>query len=249
MDLQTTAGLILLVIAFSLLVLLYVFTSPARRRTWRVITPFRRLRRSIGLAVEQGTRAHISLGSASITEPESASALVGLASLERISEISSVSDRPPLATSGHGTLALLSKDSMKAAYQKTNVPELIDPDSAILAGPTPLSYIAGTIPLVHTENISANILVGDFGPEVALLAQAAGRENQFLLAGSNSLPAQAVMYASAQEPLIGEELFALPTYLEAGRIYESSLLAQDMLRWILILALLAGSVLVFTGVL
>ena len=102
---------------------------------------------------------------------------------------------------------------------------------------------------MHTENISANILVGDFGPEVALLAQAAGRENQFLLAGSNSLPAQAVMYASAQEPLIGEELFALPTYLEAGRIYESSLLAQDMLRWILILALLAGSVLVFTGVL
>ena len=47
------------------------------------------------------------------------------------------------------------------------------------------------------------------------------------------------MYATAVDTLIGEELFAIPAYLNAGPFHRASLQIQDILRWILI-AVLAG---------
>jgi hypothetical protein len=82
---------------------------------------------------------------------------------------------------------------------------------------------------------------------VALLTDAAERQNEFTLAASDSFAAQAVMYASAREPLIGEELFAVPAYLQSGPVYQASLRAQDVLRWLLVAALLGGSILAFLG--
>jgi hypothetical protein len=57
-----------------------------------------------------------------------------------------------------------------------------------------------------------------------------------------------VLYAAAQEPLIGEELFSVGAYLGAGSSHAASLTVQDILRWLLILFLLGGSVLKIVGV-
>lgn len=219
--------------------------QPRARVVLRPIQAMKRLRRAIGLAVEDGSRLHVSLGESSIISPTNASALAGLSTLERIGSLSSVSDRPPVATSGDGTQALLSQDTLRAAYRIANVPDQYDPAQARLTGPTPFSYAAGALPVIYDEHVSANILIGNFGPEVALMAEAADRQNEFTLAGSDSLAAQAVLYGTAREPLIGEELFAVPAYLNAKPIYRAALRAQDILRLILILVLIGGAVLVF----
>jgi hypothetical protein len=235
--------------------LMFFFSLPERsqsrrkqkarsRVALRPIPAMQRLRRAIGLAVEDGSRLHVSIGESSIISPTNASALVGLSTLERIGSLSSLSDRPPVATSGDGSLAILSQDTLHAAYRIANVPDQYEPAQARLTGPTPFSYVAGTLPVIYDERVSANILVGNFGPEVALLAEAADRENEFVLAGSDSIAAQAVLYGTIREPLIGEELFAVPAYLQAGPIYTASLRAQDFLRWVVILALIGGCVLV-----
>ena len=111
-----------------------------------------------------------------------------------------------------------------------------------------MSYIAGVIPIIHDEDISANLLVGSYGGEVALLTDAIDQENAFSLAASDSLTAQAALYATASEPLIGEELFAIPAYLQAGPFFTASLGAQDILRWIVIAAILVGSALKLLGI-
>jgi hypothetical protein len=49
--------------------------------------------------------------------------------------------------------------------------------------------------------------------------------------------------------LIGEELYAAGAYVGAGASHEASLNVQDILRWLIILAILAGSLLKFLGVL
>lgn len=251
--LEPLLGVVLVLLAA---VLMFIFALPQKpqqrgqprwRVTLRPIRAMQRLRRAIGLAVEDGTRLHVSIGESSIVGPHNASALVGLSTLERIGVLSSISDRPPVATSGDGSLAILSQDTLRAAYRIANVPEQYEPSLARLAGPTPFSYIAGTLPVITDERVSANILIGNFGPEVALLTDAADRENEFSLAASDSFAAQAVMYASAREPLIGEELFAVPAYLQAGPIYQAGLRAQDVLRWVVVAALLGGSILAFLG--
>lgn len=240
---------LVLVLASAGLLFLYSFPLKGRsRRALRPISAFQHLRRAIGLAVEDGKRLHISLGKASILEPTNASALVGLSALERIAQLSLASDRPPMATSGEPVLALLSQSAMQAAYRINNALDQYDSDRGRLAGVTSLSYIAATLPVIHSDQVSTNILVGNFGPEVALLSEAAQRQRSFCLAASDSLPAQAVMFASAQEVLIGEEVFALPAYLQAGPFHLASLRVQDVLRWGIVLFLLVGAVLKLVGV-
>ncbi len=231
--------------------LIFLFSLPRFRnyRVFRSFSAFEGLRRAIGLAVENGSRIHVSLGKGSLTQNTGASGLSGLVTLGRIAQISSISDRPPIATSGDGTLAILSQDTLKAAYRATNNLELYDPDRGLLAGPTPLSYVAGTLPIAAAENISTHILTGNFGPEIALLVEGAEKNSAFTLGASNSLSAQAALYASAQEPLIGEELFAIPAYLNAGPAHSASLMVQDVLRWGVIAVLVIGSILKFLGIL
>jgi hypothetical protein len=214
-----------------------------------VIPAFGRLRRAISLAVEDGSRVHITLGSANVTGANAASALVGLTILERVAQSSSTSDRPPIASSGDATLTILSQDTLKSVYQTANVPDEYQPTQSRLTGMTPFSYAAGAMPIFHDEQVSANVIYGNFGPEAALLADAADQNNTFLMAGSDSLPAQAVLFAAAQEPLIGEEVYAAGAYLQAGGMHPASLHAQDVLRWAIILIMAAGCVLKLVGIL
>jgi hypothetical protein len=119
------------------------------------------------------------------------------------------------------------------------------PTGGQVSGLTPFSYAAGTLPAIFDEHVSTTILSGHFGSEVALITDASERVGALTLAGSEDLPAQAVLYAAAQEPLIGEELFAAGAYLNAGPLHTASLRTQDVLRWVLILAILVGAILKF----
>jgi hypothetical protein len=225
----------------AVMVLLFTLLRGRRTAVFRPILPLQRLRQEIDQAVEDGTRLHISLGNAGVTQPNNASALAGLAALESVSRHGVLGDRPPLATSGEGTLAILSQDALKAVHREEGAPEQYHPDQGRLTGVTPLAYAAGAIPLMRDLGISANIFIGNYGPEIALVCEAAERADAFTLAVSDSLPAQAVLYAAAQEPLIGEELFAVPAYLQERPAYQASLNLQDVLRWIIVLVLAAGA--------
>jgi hypothetical protein len=98
------------------------------------------------------------------------------------------------------------------------------------------------------EDVSANIFIGHFGPEVALLTDIAERTNSPAVAAAVDPAAQALIYASVDDPLIGEELFAAGAYSNAGIAHQASLQVQDILRWAIILILLIGSVLTLVGV-
>jgi hypothetical protein len=138
---------------------------------------------------------------------------------------------------------------MQASFQEATGGAHFDASGARLTGLTPFSYAAGTIPVLRDEHISANILLGSFGVEAALLADASERENGFLMAASDSLPAQAVLYASAREPLIGEELYAVSEYVNHTPMHAASLSVQDILRWVIIASMLLGAILKLAGVL
>lgn len=243
------AGLLFVVI---FLLLILAFALIRRRRsdlTLREIPAFDRLSRAFGLSVEAGKRVHVSLGWGGLFGIPAAAAFIGLSVLERIARFASISDRPPLATSGDASLAILSQDTLGAAHQATGVEGSFDPTNGQLTGLTPFSYAVGTMPVISNEQTAAHILAGHYGSEVALIADAAERSQNLTLAGSDSLPAQSILFAAAQEPLIGEELYAAGAYVKAGPLHAASLHAQDILRWLLVLAILIGVILKLAGVL
>ncbi len=238
-----------LVIVIALILLLALtFLRRKSSPTFRPIPALTRLYRAIGLSVEDGTRLHVSLGRGNLLSGRGGASLAGLAMLRHLTERTSVSDKPPIATAGDPALALLMQDTLKAGYQAANAEDLYLPSTGRLTGPTPFSYAAGAMSVVRDENVSANVLIGDFGPESALLVESAERVNVPTLGGTGDLAGQAVLYAAAQEPLIGEELFSAGAYLGAGSSHAASLTVQDILRWALILFLLVGSALKLVGI-
>lgn len=248
MNLIGILGAVFVVLGFGLVI---VFAVAGRNRPGqhlREIGAFTRLRKAVGLAVESGTRMHISLGRGDISGVEAAPALVGLSMQERVARAASVSDRPPISTTGNGALGILSRDTYSQAYRSMGAEAQFDPISGRVVGLTPLSYAVGTIPVVHDEQISANLVVGHLGSEIAFTNEAAERSGSLTVAGTDNLAGQAVLYASAQEPLIGEEVFAGGAYLGAGPTHESSLRAQDVLRMLVIVIILAASLLKLTGI-
>jgi hypothetical protein len=241
---------LLFIIAFGSLMAAINFLG---RKRWpfhlREILAFSKLGRAIGLSVEAGTRLHLSIGRAGIVTPESASALVGLSALDRISRVSLFSDKPPMASSGDNTLAILSQDVIHNVFRSIKAENRYDPNMGQLVGLTPISYAAGTIPAIFDDQVSTNVLLGHFGSEVSLILDAAERTGSISLAGSDNIPAQAVIVAAAKEPIIGEELFATGAYLNAGGMHTTSVLVQDIARWFLIIMILGGAFLKLLGVL
>ena len=62
-------------------------------------------------------------------------------------------------------------------------------------------------------------------------------------------PEQVAFFISACDyTLIGEELFAAGAYLGAGASHVASLTVQDILRWVVILALLGGAAVKLVGI-
>jgi len=105
------------------------------------------------------------------------------------------------------------------------------------------------MPIVRTEQISTNVLIGDFGPEAALIVDAAERQNALTLGAASDPAAQSVLFATASDPLVGEELFAAPAYVGREPSHQASLQVEDVIRWILIISLLAASGLKLLGIL
>jgi hypothetical protein len=240
-------GLVLVLLAAGLLLGL-TFIRRRSATVFREIPAFSRLKRAIGVSVEAGTRLHISLGRSGLQTPEAAPGLAGLAMLRYLSEQTSASDKPPVVSSGAADLAILSRDTLQAGYKAAGAEELYEPNTGRLTGLTPFSFVAGALPLIKDEDVSANVFIGHFGPEVALLTDAAERAGSPAVAGAADPAAQALIYASVDNPLIGEELFAAGAYTNAGNPHQASLQAQDILRWVIILILLIGSGLALVGV-
>jgi len=224
-------------------VLMLGFALAARKRPWRnmrPITAFSRLLHAVGLAVEDGSRLHVSIGRGTLTSPSSAAAFVGLSMLSRIARIAAESDTPPVATTGDGALSILTRDTLRSAARAMGTEDQFEPTAGRLVGLTPFSYAAGLIPILQDENVSASVLAGNFGTEVALITDAGEQSGGFILAGTDSIPAQAILYATAQEPLIGEELYAGGAYMRAGAMHAASLRTQDAIRWLLVMLILGG---------
>lgn len=251
MNSENLAGIIGFGIVFVVWILLAVFIALQKRSpfSFRNIRAFSRIRRAASLVVEDGTRLHVSLGSANLLSPSSASALAGLALVRQLGETTSLSDQPPITTTGSATLNLLAQDTLRAAHDAVATDQVFEMNNGRVAGLTPLSYVAGVMPAIRDENISTNVVVGNFGPEIGLLTEAADRQNATIIAASDSLPAQAVLFATSNEPLIGEELFAAGAYTQAGPAHAASLVIQDIMRWIIIGTLVFGAVLKALGVL
>ncbi len=221
------------------------FTARAARRrgapaVLRRIDAFHTLPQTVGQAVETGRRLHLSLGTGSLGNASTAATLAGVTVLDQISAAAAVSDKPLIVTSADGATMLLAQDTLRNVYARQNALGRYDPYSSQAVGLTPISYGAAQTTLQKDEAVAGTILIGSVGTEAVLLAEAAHRQGVTTLAGSDNPATQAVLFASADHPLIGEDLFAGGAYIGGAPAHVGSLQAQDILRLLIAGAIVAG---------
>lgn len=190
--------------------------------------------------MEAGTRFHVALGEGQIIGPGAEAELAGLSALAKIAQAASVSDQPPIATSGDGVTSLLSQDVMYSAYRQMRAEDRFDHDLGRLAGLGASGYTAGAVGTASLERVSATLILGAMGPEAALIADAGSQRGTVVAAVTDPI-GQAAVYATTDHTLLGEELFAAGAYLRVNPAHAASLRTEDVLRWIVIGGILLGA--------
>ncbi|MBN1994908.1 MAG: hypothetical protein JW953_19595 [Anaerolineae bacterium] len=223
--------------------LLFYFTgrltagrSPALRR----IHAFEALKGFTGRAIEAGRALHLSVGVGSVANQSTADSLAGLTVLDYLAEQGATTGVPPIVSMADPTVMLFAQNALRAAH--ADDPEVAEEAYRQIRwiAPQPAAYAAGVMSLMNIDETEANVLVGKFGDEYLLMGETAARRGSGHIGGTSDPNTLPFIYASAEETLLGEEIYAAGAYLQQRPFHISSLVAQDTMRWLILLFILTG---------
>lgn len=217
--------------------------KPAKQYDLRPIQAYRAAREGLARSAETGRAVHISPGTGSISAFGSSTAgtLAGLTLVETMARVSAITGAPVQATTNDAIAYSLSENSLSKGYQRAGwTMESESGGARFLAHGDPLAYVSAAAEVVERHNVSHAVMAGHFGPEALFLMEAQRRTGAQQIAGSSNWQGAALMFLTADHALIGEEIFASGAYLERRPTHLASLLAQDGLRWAIVLLIIVG---------
>lgn len=236
-------GLILIVVALPIAML--IFTLAIRRgrpMQLRPLSGFEALRGQLGRGIETGRPAHISIGAGGIVGEDTLVTLAGASIVDSVAQEAADTGASPVVTVADGTAMVLAQDMLRHPYTRRGDLTGYDPLNVQVQGMQPFQYAAGAMEfLAHAQPVS-NVMVGSFGPEVVLMAEEGVKQGLTQVAGASDARALSVLYPSAHHLLVGEEIFAAPAYLERRPGHLGRLRAQDLIRFLLALLIVAAAV-------
>lgn len=242
---DTTVQLLSILIVLVTFVVSVIVTQFIRRRKdafpLRSLAVYARLPRITGEAVEANRPIHLAMGSTGIGDRGTILSLAAAEFFYYVAREAAIGDTSPIITVSNTSAIPLGQDTLRRAYVARNTAERFRANNVrwYPAGSRSLAYAAAITAMQQEDRVSSNIFIGQFGPELALMMDGAHRRRQPSLGGSNLLEGQAVAYALADDVLIGEELFMAGPYLGNEANLTSVAVATDVLRWLLILGILA----------
>lgn len=242
---STNQVLALLIVVVALVVVVIV-TQFLRRRgdlfALRRLAAYDALPGFVSRAIETDQRLHLSLGSAGIGGETTLLAVVSAELAYQVAREAAIGDTPPLFTLTDASALPLAQDTLRRAYANRGRLAALQPGSTrfLPAGTRSLAFAAAVTAMQHDDRLSGHVLAGRYGPELALILEAAARRGLPTVAVSDQLEGQAIAYALADDPLIGEEVFAAGAYLGGGASQKAGIVATDMLRWLVILVMIVA---------
>jgi hypothetical protein len=194
--------------------------------------------------VEDGRRIHVTFGRGNFFDSHAAITITNTALLkENRFNGPTGSDRPVAVSAGDGTSTLLAIDTLDSVPSAGFATERMDARRGRLAGVTALSYAAVYCPHCIKNRLQC-LLPRNVGARKCVLFWMPLKMNLFKFSHLRFTGRAGNRFRQSVDVLIGEEIFAAPAYLKAGSTYAASLLAEDALRWLLIVAIILGAALI-----
>ena len=207
----------------------------------REIGAYNALPQMVGLSIEAGRPLLVSTGASTIGDERTILALAALNLTYYTTKEIAISDQPPIVVTNQALIVPLASDMLKRAYLASGRQPRPRPANVRWYGTLQkqsLVFAAMLAVTMESEHVTGSVLLGNFGAEVGLVLGAAQRKSVMTIAGSDDIVGQAVAFAMADNPLIGEDIFTPASYLGGGSSERGSLIAQDFLRGVLIAGIL-----------
>jgi hypothetical protein len=257
--LPVSTDVVALLVLVLLVPLLAFFTARARRG-WsmplRPVGAFTRLASLSSRAAEAGRPLHVSLGRGMLGTQDTAEALAGLEVLSYVARRGATLGQPPLATMGDATLLPMAQGVTDQALREAAHADQYQASVARFSGPDGWAYAAGTATNLDRVQTVGTAYWGRFGAEGLWLAEdvaarhaapSAGQPTRVPQMGGSAEPdAIALLQVPLDDWASGEEILAAGAYLHRPS-HIGSLAAQDVLRSIVIVAIIVGVALFSLG--
>jgi len=234
-------GLVLLLLILPVLFFLLYRVRAGRSGELRPLPGLDELPELVGRSAETGQPLHVSVGVAGIGGSTTAETWAGLTVLRQLADAAAVCDTPLLVTVSDATVLPIAQDILWRAHVRNGTPEGYDPTHVQLIAPEPMAYAAGVSGILERQSLTANVMIGSFGDEYLLIGETGARRGVHQIVGTSDPQTLPLVYASADETLIGEEMFAGGAYTTRLPIQIASLLAEDWGRWALAAGILIAA--------
>jgi hypothetical protein len=251
-----TSTVFMIIVGLLFVLLFFVVWSQIERGrsvNLRALTPVSKLRRLIEQSAESDTAVHFSPGNGGLSAGQGGvpEALNGLTALSSLSRTTARTKGKTIVTTNDALSYIVSDDIKRSEYIEAGREEDYEPtDARFITQQDRTGYIAGIAATVADPKISANVMLGHFGDEVLLATEQAARRQLPQVTGTTQLEGLPLLLATAgnENTLLGEEVFAVPAYLERKAPYLASLQVQDWFRIAAIIAIILGTIVATVGV-
>lgn len=207
----------------------------------RRIAAFDAVKDATGRAMEAGQQVHLSVGLGSMANETTADSLAGLAVLRYLARQSAATGILPIVTMANPMVMLFAQNIRRLAHKGDPITTEEAFRTTRWIALQPAAYAAGVMDVLNQDNVKANVMIGTFGDEYLLMGETATRQHMPHIAGTSIPSTLPFMYASADETLFGEEIYAAGAYLEKRAFHVGSLMAQDTFRWLIGILILVSA--------
>jgi hypothetical protein len=238
---ETALVLGLLFVSFMFLSLWRVGAGFAPRL--RPIAAFAALSGVVQNAAQSALPIHLSAGAGTFGDAMSVQTLAGLAVMEGLAQPAATSGARLVVSMASPLLLPIVEGMQRDAYAAAGYPQDYLPDQSRFISDNRIAYAFDVARLVREERTAMSILAGEFSDEYLLAAEPAALAGVEQVGGTGNVLALPFVAATANNALIGEELFAACAYLSGKATAVASLIAQDQVRLLLVGMVVAGVVL------
>jgi len=206
----------------------------------RAIPAFKALHGLLARAAESGQVVHLALGASGLGNEETVIASTGLTVLRYLADQGAALGVAPRVTVSDPALLLAAQDVLYRAYARRGKASEYRSTDVQLIAPDATAYAVGAQDTVNRKQVAANVMVGHFGDEYLLIGEAGAQRDILQVAGSDSVNAQPWILVTANQVLLGEEIFAAGAYLDKQPAHIGSLYVQDVLRVLIVVSIVIG---------
>jgi len=233
--------------AFTLVFVLFTLRAWNRRPfAIRALPAVQRARAAVGRAMETGEGVDVALGTGRVGDLNTADTLAGLSLVSYLAKRGAQAEIPVHVRVAEPTALAAALASLQQGAQSTGYPQTYHPRQGEFVAPSPLGYGAGVAAAMGRDPVALNALVGTFGPEMLLIAQAGLHSRTIQVGGTSAPTIQPLFYSTMDAALIGEEIYALGAALDRPE-HTGSLATQDLFRAAIAVGILAATVLALVG--